>query len=250
MCVCLCMHASTHACSCKGPSWSDGQILVVFIRSCPPCVLSQSPSLGPGACCLGRAGRPVSPAILLSASPALGLQVCTITLTSFTLMLRMEFRSSYLQDKHLTNWATSPAPYHLSGCLCFSVSALFCAIGLFFKELQSFPLRGYVLGKLSQILFTWKCLCLASFGLWEIFFSACMAAANDYFLLVYQRNFSTVFCFHFVKNVYQSHGHFFVDKYVSVLLKCILFWKIVSTHGHWEDSTANGCSCLPLSPRL
>lgn len=138
-----------------------------------------------------------------------------------------------------------PQPhYHLSGCLCFSVSGLVMC-DWFFKELQNFPLCGYVLGKLSQVLFTWKCLCLASFGLWRYFFLHGWPLLMIIFL-VYQRNFPTVFCFHFVKNVYQSHGHFFVDKYVSVLLKCTLFWKILSTCGHWEGSTVNWVQPSPI----
>lgn len=96
--------------------------------------------LGPGACCVGRVGRPVSPAILLPAFPALGLQVCTITLTSFTWMLRMKFRSSYFQDKHFTN-SHLPSPITTSLAVFALVSrALLCVIG----SLKNFRIFLYV----------------------------------------------------------------------------------------------------------
>lgn len=100
---------------------------------------------------------------------------------------------------------------------------------------QTFP--GFVYTKMSLSRF------LRSLG--DIFFLHVWPLLMIIFL-VYQRNFSTVFCFHFVKNVYQSHGHFFVDKYASVLLKCTLFWKILSTCGHWEDSTVNRVQPSPI----
>lgn len=100
---------------------------------------------------------------------------------------------------------------------------------------QTFP--GFVYTKMSLSRF------LRSLG--DIFFLHVWPLLMIIFL-VYQRNFSTVFCFHFVKNVYQSHGHFFVDKYASVLLKCTLFWKILSTCGHWEGSTVNWVQPSPI----
>lgn len=155
----------------------------------------------------------------------------------------MKFRSSYFQDKHFTN-SHLPSPITTSlAVFALASRALLCVIG----SLKNFRIFLYV----DMFLANFPRFCLHDnvfVPLPSVFgdiFSAWMATANDYFLSLSQK-FPTVFCFHLVKNVYQSHGHFFVDKYVSVLLKCTLFWKILSTCGHWEGSTVNWVQPSPI----
>jgi hypothetical protein len=111
--VCVCMHVCVCVSECTNAHmWvyvkgSEGNVLMLFLRSYSSYLLSPP---WPGICQVGQDAWSASPRVCLSVSLALGSQAHATTQAFQMWVLEIKLRSLCWQIKHFTDWPISLVP--------------------------------------------------------------------------------------------------------------------------------------------